>query len=189
MQVVSDRPVGGSDTPDASAHGAAAGSGPALAQLAGVYEEHIAFVWRVVARMGVPREAVPDVAQDVFLVVHRRLPDYDGRASMRAWLAGICRGVVRNHLRGVARRQRRLKLLPTPPTNEGEAERIELGDLVGRCLDELDEDQREALVLCDIEGIAAGEVATMLRVSRNTIYSRVRLARAKMRRRLAQWGQ
>ncbi|MEM7153711.1 MAG: sigma-70 family RNA polymerase sigma factor [Myxococcota bacterium] len=158
---------------------------PALEELAAVYQEHIGFVWRVVARMGVPREAVPDVAQDVFLVVHRRLPDFDGRASMRAWLAGICRGVVRNHLRASARRRRRLELLPPPQADAPEAERMELGDLVARCIDGLDEDQRDALVLVDIEGLAPAEVARTLGVSRNTIYSRVRLARAKLRERLA----
>ena len=161
------------------------GRPPALEELAAVYQEHIGFVWRVVARMGVPREAVPDVAQDVFLVVHRRLPDFDGRASMRAWLAGICRGVVRNHLRANARRRRRLELLPPPQADAPEAERMELGDLVARCIDGLDEDQRDALVLVDIEGLAPAEVARMLGISRNTIYSRIRLARAKLRERLA----
>lgn len=159
-----------------------------LAELSAVYEEHIAFVWRVVGRLGVPAEAVADVAQDVFLVVQRRLPDYDGRASMRAWLAGICRGVVANERRSRARRRRRLELLPTPPSPDPRThDRMEMGELVARGLAELVPQQREVLVLCDIEGVEPREVAEMIGVSRNTIYSRLRLGRRKMRACLVAW--
>ena len=43
-----------------------------------LYEEHFSFVWRTARRLGVPERAADDVVQDVFLVLHRRLDDYDG---------------------------------------------------------------------------------------------------------------
>ena len=56
-----------------------------------VYDEHFAFVWRNVLNRGVPQAAVDDVVQEVFVVVHRKLPGFEGRSSMRTWLAGIVR--------------------------------------------------------------------------------------------------
>ena len=50
--------------------------------LAAVYRGHAAFVWRVVRRLGVADAALEDVVHDVFLVVHRRLAEYDGRAAL-----------------------------------------------------------------------------------------------------------
>ena len=167
-------------------HVAAAPPPDPCRDLARVYALHVDFVFRVVARLGVPASAVPDVVQDVFLVVHRRLPDYDGRASVRAWLAGICRGVAANRRRAVDREGKRLRLLgDTPPIPPDPADRrVDLARVVTDLLDGLDEEQRLALLLTDIEGMTPLEVADALGVSRNTIYSRLRLARAKLRRRL-----
>lgn len=157
-----------------------------LTDLSQVYTDNVDFVWRLVARLGVPPPAVPDLVQDVFLVVHRRLADFDGRASVRAWLAGIARGVVRNHIRSRAREKRRLLVLsacePDPATAMDR--RIEVGRAVSDFLDGLDEEQRLAIVLTDIEGLTPAEAAEALGVSRNTVYSRLRLARAKLKRHL-----
>jgi RNA polymerase sigma-70 factor (ECF subfamily) len=155
-------------------------------EFAAIYRANVDYVWRVISRLGVAPETIADVVQEVFLVVHRRLADFDARASMRAWLAGICRGVVRNHMRSVARRHRRLQLLvpQRSPTTCPEIETMELGRMVADVLDALDEDQRLALVLIDIEGLSPAEVASVLGISRNTVYSRLRLAREKLRRKL-----
>ena len=59
-----------------------------------VYREHARYVWRVCHGMGVSPLHIDDVVHDVFLVVRRRLDDFDPRRSMRAWLAGITRRVV-----------------------------------------------------------------------------------------------
>lgn len=155
-------------------------------EFAAIYRAHVDWVWRVTSRLGVAPEAIADVVQEVFLVVHRRRGDYDGRASMRAWLAGICRGIVRNHQRSNARRRRRLQLLPPERVSAScdEIETMELGRMVADVLDALDEDQRLVLVLIDVEGLSPAEVADALAISRNTVYSRLRLAREKLRRRL-----
>ena len=82
--------------------------------LAEVYRCHAGFVWRVVRRLGVPDAALEDVVHDVFLVVHRRLSEYDGRAALTTWLFGIARGVASNHRRGIARAQRKLAVVEPP---------------------------------------------------------------------------
>lgn len=149
--------------------------------LSTVYREHVAFAWRMVRRFGVGPDAAADVVQDVFLVVRRRLPDYDGRAPMKAWIAGICRGVAFNHLRGNQRRARRLRVVRSTTTSEMPSERFELGRTIAVALDELEEEQRMAIVLSDIEGLTPADVAEVMGVSRNTVYSRLRLARKKLR--------
>ncbi|MEM6993525.1 MAG: sigma-70 family RNA polymerase sigma factor, partial [Myxococcota bacterium] len=62
-----------------------------------VYAEHHDFVRRSVRGLGVPEAAADDVTQDVFLVVHRRLPGFDHRAPVKAWVFGIARNLARKH--------------------------------------------------------------------------------------------
>ena len=51
-------------------------------ELSDIYREHADFVWRAVRRFGVAEESAEDVLHEVFLVLQRRLHEYDGRASM-----------------------------------------------------------------------------------------------------------
>ena len=65
-----------------------------------VFAQHNRFVWRVLRRLGVQSRDVADVCQEVFLVVHRRLKDFDpARAALSTWLYGICVRVASAHRR------------------------------------------------------------------------------------------
>src|SRR5688572_25865929 len=68
-----------------------------------VYAEHFAMVWRLVAHR-VPQAALDDVVQEVFLVVHRKLPEFEGRSTVRTWVFGIVRRVVRDYVRNAGTR-------------------------------------------------------------------------------------
>src|SRR5690242_9142316 len=65
---------------------------------ADVYDRHFDFVWRAARRLGVGHEAVDDIAQETFLVVHRRLAE-PRTGALRAWIYGITVHTVRNHRR------------------------------------------------------------------------------------------
>ncbi len=54
-------------------------------------------------------------------------------------------------------------------------------------LNELDDNQRAVFVMADLEGMRAHEIAEALDVKLNTVYSRLRLARAKFERGLARY--
>src|SRR5690606_17305333 len=69
-----------------------------------VYQAHFAFVWRLARRQGVPLEHVDDVCQEVFIVVHRRLSEFEERAKVRTWIYQIVANVVRNQRRSVQRK-------------------------------------------------------------------------------------
>jgi len=159
--------------------------------LAEVYRDHAAFVWRVLRSLGVPDEALDDVVHDVFLVVHRRLPEFDGRAAMTSWLYGIARGVAANHRRGWQRRQdhRRGMLSVVQIDETSDATRrgdpIETADLVERFLRELDLPKREVFVLAELEGMSGGEIAEALGIKVDTVYSRLRVVRAQFKQAVA----
>jgi RNA polymerase sigma-70 factor, ECF subfamily len=158
-------------------------------ELAQLYTEHFAFVWRSARRLGVPLSAIDDAVQDVFLVAHRKLGEFEGRSSLRTWLFGIARKVARDHRRSrgaEARDATDLDALPT--TDSGPlllAERAEGARVLQALLDELEEDRREAFILVDLEELSVPEAADALGVNLNTLYSRVRAARQDLSKALA----
>ncbi|MEM6296897.1 MAG: sigma-70 family RNA polymerase sigma factor [Myxococcota bacterium] len=161
---------------------------PTPPTFASVYEAHAAFVRRTLRHLDVPAASVDDVLHDVFLVVHRRLHDFDHDRSMRSWLYGIARRVAMHHRRSGARRTKREHHAPTPPPpvqpDDAVAQR-EAAAWVEAFLRTLDPDQRAVFTLCDIEGLPAPEVAAATGTKLNTVYSRLRLARRRFERALA----
>lgn len=151
-----------------------------------VYEEHFELVWRTARRLGIPESAADDVVQDTFVVLHRRLGDYDGESSMRCWLIGILTHVVSEHRRRYRRKEaanvphpeeseRALaSAAPAPSAHLEQAESIRLLDAL---LTELDEDKREVLVLAQLDELAVPEIADLLGANVNTVYARLRAAR------------
>ena len=148
-----------------------------------VFRDHFDFVWSGLRHLGLPVPAVDDAVQDVFLVVHRRLAEFQGRSALRTWLYGIVLRVAMNHRRKL-RRTETSEAEPIPltvddgrPGPAADAERSEALRLLERLLSELDEDKREVLVLADLEQFTAPEIAELLGIGVNTVYSRLRAAR------------
>lgn len=148
-----------------------------------VYAQHHAAVWRCLRALGVPADQVDDAVQDVFLVVHRRLPQFDHAAPVRSWILGIARNVA---LKLHERRHRpppRLALVqPEPPAPEELVARRDAAAVVERFLDALDPEQRAVFVLAQLEGLDVPEIARTLGINLNTAYSRLRLARGRFDR-------
>lgn len=154
---------------------------PGVDRFSAVYGEHFGFVWKSLRALGVPAAATDDAAQDVFIVVHRRLDDFDERAPLRAWLFGIARHVARRH-RARPQREPPLQLVGEGRALDDTVQLREAATLVERFLDSLDEDQRAVFVLAQLEGLTAPEIAEALGVNPNTVYSRLRAARLKFER-------
>jgi RNA polymerase sigma-70 factor (ECF subfamily) len=70
-----------------------------------LFRAHAAFVAKFVTRLGVARESVDDVVQEVFLAVHRRGGYVEGTAKPTTWLAEFALRVVSTHKRGDRRRR------------------------------------------------------------------------------------
>jgi RNA polymerase sigma-70 factor (ECF subfamily) len=158
-----------------------------LDRFAQVYDEHLDFVWRTMRRLGIAESGMEDAVQDVFVVVHRKLATFEARSSMKTWLFGIADGVARNHRR-TARRKRtdgtaRSELGPDdlPDSKQSPfqrtADREGLG-LVQSFLDSLDDDKRAVFILAELEQMPAPAIAEAVGTNVNTVYSRLRAARA-----------
>lgn len=153
-----------------------------------LYRGHAAFVWRTLRRFGVPEASLEDAMQDVFLVAHRRLRDFDG-ASPRAWLAAIARRVAadtrrRTRQHPVCDRESHHDLALARQAFERSHEergRESAAKLVHRLMECLDDERREVFVLAELEGMSMPEVAEALEVKLNTAYSRLRSARLRVK--------
>jgi RNA polymerase sigma-70 factor (ECF subfamily) len=184
-------------------------SPPADASAAGspsiqaVYEAHFHYVWRCLRGLGVSEHALDDAAHDVFLVVQRKLADFDGsEARLTTWLYEIALRVGRRYRAQSAKDARRSVSLVAPaPDDAGadapcaprtepvelatsadtagacELERAERLALARRALEGLDADKREVFVLGCVEQRSAPEIAELTQVPLNTVYSRLRAAR------------
>jgi RNA polymerase sigma-70 factor (ECF subfamily) len=147
------------------------------------------FVWRVLARCGVPDEQLEDATQEVFVIMHRRWGAW-GSGPQRAWLYGVTRRVASTQHRTRQRRHRKLAALPTPPEAPRADERLEDQhrlELLAHTLEQLDAERRDVFVLVELEGLSAPEVALALGCKLNTVYSRLRRARAAIARAMAQY--
>ncbi len=157
---------------------------PTYGSVAEVYRAHQALVWRSLHHLGLPKSVLNDATQDVFLVVHRRFQDYDGRASMSSWLYGIARKVASEYRKGRRHRGRHLELVSNPDAREsGEADapaRVAVVSLIESFLGLLDDDKRRTFLLAEVEGMTAPEIATAEGVNLNTVYGRIRAARRKL---------
>ncbi len=163
---------------------------PRSARLAALFEEQYEFVWRTVRRLGVPEGSVDDAAQEVFLVVHRRLDEYKDRGFHRAWLTSIAVRVASEHRRRCRRKE------DTEPLSEDTvapgagpheaAVRSEALAKVYRLLAALDEAHRSVFVLAEMEQMTAPEIAQALGIKLNTVYSRLRVARERFEAGLAE---
>jgi len=152
-----------------------------------LYEENLKFVWRAARRLGIDSGDTDDVVQEVFVVAHRRLPEFEGRAQVKTWLLKILVRVVHHYFRTQQRKPGHrpahtldnLDALRDHQTR-GPAETVERRDAV-RILDNLlarmDREKREVFVLAEIEELSSVEIAEILGVNINTIYSRLRAAR------------
>jgi RNA polymerase sigma-70 factor (ECF subfamily) len=147
-----------------------------------IVAEHGPFVWRTLRRLGIGATDVEDVAQEVFLVVHRRLGDYDGRSGMRPWLYGICVKKGAEHRRKAwFRRERPVATTPETSVQPEQPEalrRREAWAKLESILAELDPKKRDVFVLFELEEMSLAEVAVAVGCPLQTAYSRLTSARA-----------
>jgi RNA polymerase sigma-70 factor (ECF subfamily) len=162
-----------------------------------VYDEHVDFVCRSVRRLGVHDLAVDDVAQRVFLVVHRRLAEFEGRSSLKTWLFAIVLNAVREHDRSARRKSPHWFSEPADPDALPDAsldpdlalERAEASRVIDRLLGTLHGDKRVVFVMAELEQMTAVEIAHATGLDTKAVYSRLRAARVDFERAAARLRQ
>jgi len=175
---------GGADEGDSRALPAAR---PRVTDFRALYEAHVDFVWRNLRRLGVSDSEADDKTQEVFVVAHRRLTEFEDRGfGARAWLFQIALRVASD-----ARRHRRrhpedadggiaMGRQSVPPDQTASVSLREELTRLDRALGRIEVGRRAVLVLHEIEELTAPEIANSLGISVNTVYSRLRVARAEL---------
>lgn len=166
----SQRPADGAARPDA--------------EFRALYEEWFEEVSRWIRALGGPQADCDDIVQEVFLVVRRRLRDFDG-ANPAGWLYRIAQRQVKDFRRRVwlkhiftGRRLPEPESLahegadPAAALEQKESERILYGILA-----RIPEERRVAFVLFEIEGLSGDEIARIQGVPTNTVWTRLHSAR------------
>jgi RNA polymerase sigma-70 factor (ECF subfamily) len=159
-----------------------------------VYAREFGFVWRSLRALGVSAPYLGDAAQDTFLVVHRRLAEFEGRSRLRTWLFAIVSHVAFNYRRAERRKSAPLTPLdselpsgaPDPFASAAEAQAARF---LERFLQDLDEGKRAVFALALVEQMPASEVAEVLGIPENTVYSRVRAVKQALRKALARYQE
>jgi RNA polymerase sigma-70 factor (ECF subfamily) len=164
-------------------------------ELSRVYADHFRYVFRCLRALGVRDDGIDDAVHDVFLVVQRKLADFDGRHALTTWLYAIALRVARRYRAEAAKHAQRFASDPIANPIEDEEPRDLVSNALGkrdleheleteerlaiarRALEALDDDKREAFVLSHVEQMSAPEIVEITGVPLNTVYSRIRAAR------------
>ncbi len=166
--------------PDARAESAEACS-EAVPSFAEVFESNAAFVWRIVARQGVAQADLPDVCQDVFVAIHRMLPNFRGRSSLTTWIYAICVRTVSRYRRKAFRRREQFPDEPCeetgPAHQQSDLELNEFRRQLDAILHRLSREQREMFILHELEELSIPQAATIAGCPIPTAYSRLHAAR------------
>jgi RNA polymerase sigma-70 factor (ECF subfamily) len=168
--------------PSPAAPPPAAGRGTPFREL---YDGHFAFTWRSLRYLGVDPAQLDDAVQEVWVAVHRRLADFEGRSDIKTWLFGIAINVQRNLYRSNQRRAALVPLSNGLSSQMGdpalEREGHEAWDLVLSFVATLDDTRRAVFVGCLLEGMSASEAARVTGLDVITIHHRVRSLRRSFR--------
>src|SRR6188508_2905524 len=171
---------------------AVAGDRTAFAQLMEHYQSACyGLAWRLLG----DADHAADATQDAFIHAYRAIASYRG-GIFRSWLLRI----TANASYDILRRAQRRPSTPLPDTEEGAPELPDLGAInplaeatksemyrhLEVALRRLPEDQRTAVVLCDVYGMDYNEVAAMTSSALGTVKSRIHRGRLRLRELLAE---
>jgi RNA polymerase sigma-70 factor (ECF subfamily) len=154
-------------------------------------DEHFGFVERTLRKAGVPPSELDDETQRTFIAASRRIDDIRLGAE-RSFLFQVALNMAAHARRDLARRREVLpgempseRVVEANATPEALTQRKQLRKLLDRMVGEMDEALRTVFTLHEFDGLELVEIATRLGVPRGTAASRLRRARAHLRRNIA----
>ncbi len=156
-------------------------AGDGSARVTALVQAHFEFVWRVVRRFGVPESAADDAAQQVFMVLARRIDQVEEGAE-RTFLFRTALNVAGDAGRARARNRERAEdgieaVIDPGLSPEDTIDRTRALEMIQDILLGMDEPERVVFVLFELEGVSAREIAEMVEIPAGTVASRLRRAR------------
>ncbi|NIS76227.1 MAG: sigma-70 family RNA polymerase sigma factor [Deltaproteobacteria bacterium] len=160
--------------------------------------KHQKRVFNVAYRMVGSYDEASDIAQEAFIAVYRGIKKFEGRAKFSTWVYTITINTAKNRLSQLkARRAREPASIEDPirtaggeihaeprskePSALDMLETREFEERVKECIDALDTDFREVIVLRDMQGLTYGEICEVLGVPQGTVKSRLFRARDSLK--------
>jgi RNA polymerase sigma-70 factor (ECF subfamily) len=142
-------------------------------------------------------EEACDIVQDAFVAAYKGLKDFKRRSSFSTWLHTIVINHARNRLKHLKTKAKREFSMNTPVMTEdgnidierasdepSALERLEkknVRDKVQGCIDQLEGEFREVIILRDIQEFSYDEISEMLQITGGTVKSRLSRARDAVR--------
>jgi len=156
---------------------------PSAARSGRGFHVEFAYVQRTLRRLGTDRSEIDDLAQEVFLVLHRRWSEYDQSRPLRPYLFGVA---VRIALASQRKRSREvslgnMELSDDRPGPEEVLSSKEARALLQAALKRIPLRRRTVLVMHELDRVPVTEVATRLSIPIFTVYSRLRKAREELK--------
>jgi RNA polymerase sigma-70 factor (ECF subfamily) len=160
-----------------------------------LYEQR---VFRLVLRMLGDRAEAEDVAQEVFVTIFKSIGGFRGESKLSTWIYRIATNHCKNRVKYLDRRARGKKTeldelsehgavesasmsssaQVSRPDEQAEANQIE--SIVRAAIAELDEEQRELVVLRDVENLSYEEIQQITGLVEGTVKSRLHRARLQL---------
>jgi RNA polymerase sigma-70 factor, ECF subfamily len=160
----------------------------AQARLSSIAAAHFAWLWRLLRRLGLHPSDVEDAAQQVFLVISRRLAVIEP-GSEQSFLFGVALRISTEH-------RRRRRDVPTPdveldvrkssPAMEELLDQHRARKLLGEILDGMPLDLRTVFILFELEQMTKTEISRIVGIPEGTAVSRLRRARELFESRVKQ---
>jgi RNA polymerase sigma-70 factor (ECF subfamily) len=159
-------------------------------------------VFRLVFRMLGRHDEAEDMAQEVFVQVFKAIGSFRGDAKLSTWIYRIAVNLCKNRAKYLSRRHddertaldavtEKAALAHAGAMTHGEVQRpdhvvegYQLESIVRLCIDELEPDFREALILRDVENLSYEEIAEITGLADGTVKSRIHRARSMLKQKV-----
>jgi RNA polymerase sigma-70 factor (ECF subfamily) len=162
--------------------------GGCQASFAAIVRRHQSQIYRIALRFARYQDDAEDISQETFLLAYRSLESFRGASKLRTWLGRIAinAALMRNRS---ARRRRLASEDDVGPRifydTDELLDRRRLTRIALDALEQLDDCQRTAFMLRDIEGMPTRKVAETMHTSMAAVRQRVYRARKNLRARIA----
>ena len=150
-----------------------------------IYKSTAGFVYNVAHRIVYNAQDAEEVTQELFLNVYHKLKDFRLESSLKTWIYRITVNCAINYSKKRSREREkkteyRNNLNPWQLLDEPELDNQRHKEIIEIFLKILNPDQRICVVLRSIEGLSYQEIAETLKISINTVRSRLKRAREKL---------
>ena len=161
-------------------------------------EQYQGKVYNIAVGMLNDQEDALDASQEVFINIYRGVGSFKENSSLSTWIYRVCANVCKDFLRKRMRKANVISLdsktdddepmqIPDDaPTPERISEQTELQRRVREAMDQLSNEYKEVLVLCDIEGLSYEEISKILKIPEGTVKSRINRARQALRKKISE---